>query len=40
MEVEAPKANEVRIQIYYTGVCHTGRTCALSSRATAYIALA
>ncbi|CAD0016880.1 unnamed protein product, partial [Aureobasidium pullulans] len=23
IEVEAPKAGEVRIQIYYTGVCHT-----------------
>ncbi|KAL9117930.1 MAG: hypothetical protein Q9187_005531 [Circinaria calcarea] len=25
IEVEAPKAHEVRIEIYYTGVCHTGR---------------
>ena len=24
VEVEAPKAHEVRIEIYYTGVCHTG----------------
>ena len=24
IEVEAPKAHEVRIEIYYTGVCHTG----------------
>lgn len=24
IEVGAPKAHEVRIQIYYTGVCHTG----------------
>lgn len=24
IEVAAPKANEVRIEIYYTGVCHTG----------------
>jgi Zn-dependent alcohol dehydrogenase len=24
IEVAPPKANEVRIQIYYTGVCHTG----------------
>ncbi|KFY65398.1 hypothetical protein V496_02590 [Pseudogymnoascus sp. VKM F-4515 (FW-2607)] len=23
IEVAAPKANEVRIEIYYTGVCHT-----------------
>ena len=25
IEVAAPKANEVRIEIYYTGVCHTGK---------------
>lgn len=25
IEVAPPKANEVRIEIYYTGVCHTGR---------------
>lgn len=24
IEVAPPKANEVRIEIYYTGVCHTG----------------
>lgn len=24
VEVAAPKAHEVRIEIYYTGVCHTG----------------
>lgn len=24
IEVEAPKAHEVRVEIYYTGVCHTG----------------
>ena len=24
IEVGPPKANEVRIEIYYTGVCHTG----------------
>lgn len=24
IEVAPPRANEVRIQIYYTGVCHTG----------------
>lgn len=24
MEVGPPRAHEVRIQIYYTGVCHTG----------------
>jgi S-(hydroxymethyl)glutathione dehydrogenase/alcohol dehydrogenase len=25
VEVAPPKAHEVRVQIYYTGVCHTGR---------------
>lgn len=25
IEVAPPKAHEVRIEIYYTGVCHTGR---------------
>lgn len=30
IEVAAPKANEVRIEIYYTGVCHTGKSCCLS----------
>lgn len=25
IEVGPPKANEVRIEIYYTGVCHTGK---------------
>jgi S-(hydroxymethyl)glutathione dehydrogenase/alcohol dehydrogenase len=24
IEVEPPRAHEVRIKIYYTGVCHTG----------------
>jgi S-(hydroxymethyl)glutathione dehydrogenase/alcohol dehydrogenase len=24
IEVAPPKEHEVRIQIYYTGVCHTG----------------
>lgn len=24
VEVQPPKAHEVRIEIYYTGVCHTG----------------
>ena len=24
IEVEPPKDHEVRIEIYYTGVCHTG----------------
>lgn len=24
VEVAPPKAHEVRIQVYYTGVCHTG----------------
>ena len=26
VEVAAPKAHEVRVEIYYTGVCHTGMT--------------
>ena len=26
VEVGPPKAHEVRIEIYYTGVCHTGNT--------------
>lgn len=25
VEVAPPKAHEVRVQIYYTGVCHTGK---------------
>lgn len=25
IEVSPPKAHEVRIEIYYTGVCHTGK---------------
>jgi S-(hydroxymethyl)glutathione dehydrogenase / alcohol dehydrogenase len=25
VEVAPPKAHEVRIEIYYTGVCHTGQ---------------
>jgi Zn-dependent alcohol dehydrogenase len=25
VEVAPPKAHEVRIEIYYTGVCHTGK---------------
>lgn len=25
VQVAPPQAHEVRIQIYYTGVCHTGR---------------
>ena len=25
IEVAPPKAHEVRIEIYYTGVCHTGK---------------
>ena len=25
IEVAPPKAHEVRIQVYYTGVCHTGK---------------
>ena len=25
IEVAPPKAHEVRIEIYYTGVCHTGQ---------------
>ena len=28
IEVEAPKEHEVRIQIHYTGVCHTGKATA------------
>ena len=24
VEVAPPKAHEIRIEIYYTGVCHTG----------------
>jgi S-(hydroxymethyl)glutathione dehydrogenase/alcohol dehydrogenase len=31
IEVAPPKANEVRIQIYYTGVCHTGMFFLLAS---------
>jgi hypothetical protein len=27
IEVAPPKAHEVRIEIYYTGVCHTGMRC-------------
>lgn len=36
IEVAPPKAHEVRIQIYHTGVCHTGQhtfALLLSSRA-------
>lgn len=25
IEVAPPKEHEVRIEVYYTGVCHTGR---------------
>ena len=32
IEVEAPKAHEVRIEIYYTGVCHTGSRSSKSTR--------
>ena len=32
IEVEAPKAHEVRIEIYYTGVCHTGSRGSKSTR--------
>lgn len=28
IEVAPPKAHEVRIEIYYTGVCHTGDSIA------------
>jgi hypothetical protein len=28
IEVQAPKAHEVRVEIYYTGVCHTGLSSA------------
>lgn len=31
IEVAPPKAHEVRIQIYYTGVCHTGMSFDLSA---------
>ena len=31
MEVAPPKAHEVRIEIYYTGVCHTGALSFFSS---------
>lgn len=30
VEVAAPKAHEVRIQILYTGVCHTGKISSAS----------
>jgi hypothetical protein len=33
VEVAPPKAHEVRIQIYYTGVCHTGMLHGDKSRA-------
>ena len=33
VEVAPPKAHEVRIQIYYTGVCHTGTGSQLWARA-------
>jgi S-(hydroxymethyl)glutathione dehydrogenase/alcohol dehydrogenase len=29
IEVAPPKAHEVRIEIYYTGVCHTGNSILL-----------
>ena len=32
IDVEPPKAHEVRIEIYYTGVCHTGSLFALASQ--------
>lgn len=34
IEVLPPRAHEVRIQIYYTGVCHTGMLKPLASSAT------
>ena len=34
IEVAPPRANEVRIEIYYTGVCHTGM-CAFPFESTA-----
>ena len=34
IEVEAPKAHEVRIEVYYTGVCHTGMSCFRTSLST------
>jgi hypothetical protein len=33
VEVAPPKAHEVRIQIYYTGVCHTGMPSVSRGRA-------
>lgn len=33
IEVAPPKAHEVRIEIYYTGVCHTGQYICLNSMA-------
>lgn len=32
VEVAPPKANEVRIEIYYTGVCHTGSFAVFTQR--------
>lgn len=34
IEVAPPKAHEVRIEIYYTGVCHTGWTTMLPTVAS------
>ena len=31
IEVAPPKAGEVRIEIYYTGVCHTGKLCCAAA---------
>jgi len=32
VEVGPPRAHEVRIEIYYTGVCHTGTSTVVSER--------
>jgi S-(hydroxymethyl)glutathione dehydrogenase/alcohol dehydrogenase len=32
IEVAPPKAQEVRIEIYYTGVCHTGMVSSMEDR--------
>lgn len=37
IEVAPPKAHEVRIEIYYTGVCHTGKHILPTSQATEII---
>jgi hypothetical protein len=34
IEVASPRAHEVRIEIYYTGVCHTGATSCMVNTPT------